>query len=39
MISNTLGMLKSVKLSVKYGSECLHTYLLPDSSLIAFGLV
>ena len=36
MISNALGMLKSVKLSVKYGSEFLYTYLLPDSSLKAF---
>ena len=36
MISNTLGMLKSMKLSVKYGSEFLYTYLLPYSSLKAF---
>ena len=36
MISNALGMLKSVKLSVKYSSEFLYTYLLPDSSLKAF---
>ena len=36
MISNTLGMLKSVKLSVKYDSDFLYTYLLPDSCLKAF---
>ena len=36
MISNTLEMLKSVKLSVKYDSEFLYTYLSPYSSLKAF---